>query len=763
MKTVEQLKDMQNYGYSFSDLWTLDEIVSMLINKVNEVIEGYDNFVQVPHIKGNFDKNETYYKFDLINYKGETYICKKTCYPPCDITNVKYFEKLSYDIDILKEAISHYDSIEEWDKYFAETSGKIEEKYTTRLNQIDSQLEDIAINVKNFGAKGDGITDDTQSFLNALDEINKNGGGTLYIPKTEGMKYKIIKGIDFTLTNNIKIICDTGVIIDGKDSVNDKLIYLHGSKNEFSPLLGNISKNSVILSTSLKVQKDDILLITSSELWNSERDYYYKGEICEVESFGDNNIVLKQPLNDDYKNLTTKIYKLNMPKIEIENLNIERDSNHTGLYIQYAKDIEIKNSSIKGARYCCFAIDYCYGGLISNNTATDCWYVGTGSSYGLGIYSCQNINIRGGRYVGGRHGITTGGKEPCRFINIEDCLCSSKSDSDSPGLDFHGNIEYCNVKNCTCTGDKGIAGNPININIENCNIISHKEGYQAIQLLFEVGKNGYINIKNNIINAPYGDGIQIRPNTNNLNIDKIDISDNTINSKGVGIYISPNSSKISSFICNDLKLKNNINVSYNKSLVITSDFMTFKNINIDNEYYESTDGTVCINIKLNNNSDLILNNSKFKINNDGNTIYIEKIKNITMNNCLIKGKPLENYSAYNWFLCEGVLNISNTTFENFRAYCGIYANGTIYPKRIILNNNFYNNCNGNFNINLTSQLISQIMANGQKICYGTSAPTSLQWIIGDRIYNTTPTIGQPKSWVCTASGIPGIWVSEGNL
>ena len=35
--------------------------------------------------------------------------------------------------------------------------------------------------------------------------------------------------------------------------------------------------------------------------------------------------------------------------------------------------------------------------------------------------------------------------------------------------------------------------------------------------------------------------------------------------------------------------------------------------------------------------------------------------------------------------------------------------------------------------------------------------------VGARIYNSTPSVGQPKSWVCTVAGTPGTWVSEGNL
>lgn len=53
----------------------------------------------------------------------------------------------------------------------------------------------------------------------------------------------------------------------------------------------------------------------------------------------------------------------------------------------------------------------------------------------------------------------------------------------------------------------------------------------------------------------------------------------------------------------------------------------------------------------------------------------------------------------------------------------------------------------------------------KRTIYGTAAPTTGTWIVGDRIINIKPTVGQPKSWVCTVGDgtTLGTWVSEGNL
>jgi hypothetical protein len=58
---------------------------------------------------------------------------------------------------------------------------------------------------------------------------------------------------------------------------------------------------------------------------------------------------------------------------------------------------------------------------------------------------------------------------------------------------------------------------------------------------------------------------------------------------------------------------------------------------------------------------------------------------------------------------------------------------------------------------------TSITVNGHYIGYAAASPTSGTWKVGDRVYNSVPAVGQPKSWVCTVAGTPGTWVSEGNL
>lgn len=85
-----------------------------------------------------------------------------------------------------------------------------------KMNETNAQLSDIIANnltvsVKDYGALGDGVTDDTQAFINALNALKPNGG-YLFIPKTPNF---------YRITNQIEITNEHGYVVvygEGKSS-----------------------------------------------------------------------------------------------------------------------------------------------------------------------------------------------------------------------------------------------------------------------------------------------------------------------------------------------------------------------------------------------------------------------------------------------------------------------------------------------------------------------------------------------------------------
>ena len=57
-------------------------------------------------------------------------------------------------------------------------------KGSTVPRDLAERFSDV-VNVKDFGAKGDGVTDDTAALVAARNHINANKGGVLYFPYTK--------------------------------------------------------------------------------------------------------------------------------------------------------------------------------------------------------------------------------------------------------------------------------------------------------------------------------------------------------------------------------------------------------------------------------------------------------------------------------------------------------------------------------------------------------------------------------------------------
>lgn len=51
----------------------------------------------------------------------------------------------------------------------------------------------------------------------------------------------------------------------------------------------------------------------------------------------------------------------------------------------------------------------------------------------------------------------------------------------------------------------------------------------------------------------------------------------------------------------------------------------------------------------------------------------------------------------------------------------------------------------------------------QRIFYFTAAPTAGTFVKGDVVINSNPAVGQPIGWTCTVAGTPGTWVAWANL
>jgi hypothetical protein len=69
---------------------------------------------------------------------------------------------------------------------------------------------------------------------------------------------------------------------------------------------------------------------------------------------------------------------------------------------------------------------------------------------------------------------------------------------------------------------------------------------------------------------------------------------------------------------------------------------------------------------------------------------------------------------------------------------------------------------GSFYVTTEETVLLPAVKTGPKTAYGTAAPTTGTWAVGDRTINTSPSLatGTAVSFVCTAAGAPGTWAEE---
>jgi hypothetical protein len=58
---------------------------------------------------------------------------------------------------------------------------------------------------------------------------------------------------------------------------------------------------------------------------------------------------------------------------------------------------------------------------------------------------------------------------------------------------------------------------------------------------------------------------------------------------------------------------------------------------------------------------------------------------------------------------------------------------------------------------------TDVWATGHKVVYGAAAPVAGVWAVGDIVFNSNATIGQPIGWMCTTAGTPGTFRAMPNL
>ena len=622
-------------------------------------------------------------------------------------------------------------------------------------------LDVLPYNVRAYGAKGDGITDDSAAIQATLVAVGIKGGNLIFPPG----RYKINTIISQTFGNNIIVkISGYGAVIDGTSAASaSALITLTGSRVANSPLGGNVTKGAYTFTTAgdIGIQQHEIVLLSSTDLFNPSLPQYLKGEFATIAALSGTTYTNANPLFDSYTAATTTVHRLAMPTISIEGLEIVRNGPNIGLDIRYARNAHIHNLIVHGARYTGISCSYCVGGSFDHNYVYDSWDVTTGNSYNIIAATTQGFKILNNTLYEARHNIAAGGIEPSRDLIYGFNVCKlHPSETVAVSIDMHGNVEKSTIIGNIADGME-VTGKNVSIIGNTITESRTPNGGQTALTIFQEIDSDYYIIKDNIIHSTEY-GFWYSPLRPNITVTELDISNNFIQS-GTGILFQPRSSSATGVTITTLKLNGNISKSISAgALTINTSaaaFLTIKSLNSSNNIFKASaydavrvvNGTI-INVFRSSHDEFYAN----RLNGTLIDVYAD---DITFYGPYFKGNTdgAGNSESLRYSATAGIMLV-NPSF-----------NGLTFRARIVTGTT-YTEVNGTGSsvsasvINTAdARLLHGYTTLGGAFSWAGAPPTTGTWAKGDVIYNIAPASGVPPAWVCTVAGTPGTWKPLANI
>jgi hypothetical protein len=563
--------------------------------------------------------------------------------------------------------------------------------------------------------------------------------------------YRVDTSVDFTsaTANAIEMVGEGEVIIDGTNSTTATLIQLGGTVGTSAALASNVGPDVLVVASTVasSLSAGDVILIEDTRTWSGESANYTHGEFHEVESTSGNDIRLKAPLYDNYVAATSTVYLYNMPRVVVRNIKISRASNHQGLEVIYARDVVLEDVICTGARERGIELEECYGFTLDNCRVTDAWFTGSGTSYGLAIVSCQNGEVIGGKYFGGRHGVAIGGGgHPSRAISLFGSHVSNDRSATTRAFNIHDAAEHITVKGCHIYG--GVSGSIRNLVFEGNEVRSGPS-----RSAFSCGIYGAIEhciIRNNDIYVVTAGsfGCEIEFAENSATIDSIDISGNTVTGGGSGIVID-NNSKTGLTIGRLGLVDNEVRTTGAAVSVGASGAdLTITDVDVSGHYQSNGSDAVTIRPKL--GSGTIRLSGHFENLGSARGLGIFNFKHASLQHYRLAGNGT---STTSFFTDCNRVDVDTGYHYNWGANGGLIAT---------ISSNVF----GVFAVrNVTLDTVTSVPAggsgveaitysdlNGKQVAHRSAAPTTGTWNDGDIVWNTAPAANGDPGWICTTEG-----------
>lgn len=611
--------------------------------------------------------------------------------------------------------------------------------------QTISSILDEKSNVKIYGAKGDGINDDTNAIISAVQNSN-----SLYFP--EGV-YRITSQIDINKSNfsiigkNATILTDT---LTNSSAFNIQSIFNTFTVSITAPL--DVGATSLTVDDASSVQKGDWVLLENSQQWFwTDGDWITRNSIVEVLAASATTITLYTPvLLPMTLPITATVYRP-VSNVYINGIHFVSSSvipsplpsfqNPRAIQLYNTVDVQVQNCKFDNFFGSAIAIDYSI-----RTTVLECIFNGAPETYIPDYSTNQNM------------GYKAVSCDTCLYVNVVNCeafqclhlldgnslVYARINDCDSAGhlksmIYLYGGSACSTITNNTCSSPFGTA-------IRN-------DGW-TIQLL----SNNHFIMSENELDAIVADmeGILAAPAeaTNSLN-DTCSIAHNIIDTS------SPMSTK--SFILGNYYESLTItgNICKKATIAFSIRSLYVNGCSIVNNTLDCTPSDPTYDaIRFEETPELLLR--------DNITITDNTITGYGRSGIRIHASPNVSRKTNVISITQNILD-STSTSHNLSAI--VITNPGYYGNAIMVKNNMVIGTMGNqTNSFPTSTTIERIPVNEMIftgldktifttniIAYQNSTTLPVQTTIerASVIMNTQPVLGGTYGWICTVSGTVG--------
>ena len=359
-------------------------------------------------------------------------------------------------------------------------------------------IDGAPVNVKDYGAVGDGVTDDTVAIQAAIDYCKTNNAGLSF----EGGKTYVISSTLEWEGSDISIGSTSGTRFTIAPSSAVQAFDLQGQSDTptaSTTVSATMSSQDVTITVAdaTGIVVGQIVELKSDTLWYYDnRGTTYKGETHRVLAIDGTTITVDSTIVDDYtipaETVTAKFY--NPAVLTISDMRVEYAADSAcsaGVGGSYLVDSYIANCSVKNSTISAFGTDLSINVVYENCVAEHINDSGWG--YGASIGRSTYVNFRNCSFVGCRTGPDYTGNIPCRYGLVDGCLIRGDKTlydaGDCRGAGTHGGAEFITFTNNTMT----LVRTGILIRGSNCVVQNNRfygEIYRCVSLQY--GKDIFI-------------------------------------------------------------------------------------------------------------------------------------------------------------------------------------------------------------------------------------------------------------------------------